>query len=129
MTDTAPTSMTAQEVFDAAVTHLFTMPRKAADGYSCRYRTEDGGRCLVGALIRDDEFKPEMEGNAVMVIDLPPRLVPHRDLLQNLQSVHDDHLEGVWEDYGHGPLNHDAARWRVGRLALRFNLTVPAIAA
>lgn len=122
-------TMTAQEVFDAAVTHLFTMPRRASDGVACRYRTKDGNKCLVGALIRDDEYRHTMEHMSIDDIPLPPRLQPHLSLLRDLQGIHDGDYWGVWTDNGHGPLDPVRARKAIANLAKRHGLTVPAIAA
>lgn len=93
-------ALSAQQVFDFVVTHLYTQGRKAiqdsqlfADFESCAYRSPDGAKCAVGCLLRDEEYKEEMEGSPVSDLHsegwLPSRLVPHLALLTELQGVHD----------------------------------------
>lgn len=58
-----------QEMFTKVVNGLASQQwqksvRESPDGKStaCQYRGEEGRRCGVGWIIRDDEYKPEMEG-------------------------------------------------------------------
>lgn len=101
-------------------------------GDACLYRTPDGGRCAVGALIRDDEYRPEMDqasdgyGTGVTSLStrglLPARLVPHVGLLEELQNLHDDCrnwlLAGGFDVLG--------ASEQVEDIAVAFDLAVPA---
>lgn len=87
--------MTAQQVFDAVVA-------RARDGRGvcigeggyCRYRGPNGNVCFVGALIGDDEYKPSMEGSVEF---LSSGVGEHVLLLIDLQSVHDNFPQAVWE--------------------------------
>src|ERR1035437_2323749 len=88
---------TAQEVYDTSVGHLIRQGKPASeDGIACSYRTKDGLKCGVGCLITDKEYRVSMEGTNVYDIErcgnLPKILVPFIDLLDELQSLHDDVL-------------------------------------
>ena len=83
-----------QEAFDTVVQQLFTQRCKArskTNGVKCYYRTEDGLKCAVGALIPDDEYRTTMEGNtASRVRHLCPSLKnldPY--FLDKVQATHD----------------------------------------
>lgn len=88
----------AQEVFDIVVTHLITQRRPAYTGLSgcCMYRAPDGLRCAVGALIPDNLYDPEFEGDTADCViqklfdkDLADWR-EHKELLLALQEVHDE---------------------------------------
>jgi len=85
--------MTAQEIFDTVVRHLHTQGKMACDhDLGCRYRTDDGLRCAVGCLIKDDEYDPAMEGKDIDTLlydNHLPHLFPHEELLYSLQHTHD----------------------------------------
>lgn len=59
---------TRQQTFDAVARHLFKQGRMSMDLKSgdvvgsCRYRSKDGCRCAIGAVIPDDRYDPRMEG-------------------------------------------------------------------
>lgn len=91
---------TDQQIFDHITAHLLKQGRRAtspAAGYYCRYRTEDGLKCAVGALIPDDRYDPGMEGHLVselvpnFLLDIiqTPQLGTTIDLLRQLQQIHD----------------------------------------
>jgi len=98
--------MSPQEIFDTVAAHLFTQGRQAVsrDG-TCQYRTEDGLKCAVGCLIRDEDYNPEIEDLPAFntrVLDRLPFKVDVEvevevdgpefsvcSLLQSLQRVHD----------------------------------------
>ena len=87
----------AQEVFDLVANHLFTQGRPARlnDG-RCRYRMGPDLRCAIGALIPDELYKEEFEGNgAYRLIDNLYNLEiadwrEHKKLLDLLQNIHDE---------------------------------------
>lgn len=86
-----------QELFDEVVRYAESMDRKAVDeNGNCMYRTPCGNKCLVGHLIKDDEYTSEMDKNGLMVTNLvergllPEHLAPHICLLQRLQDAHDN---------------------------------------
>ena len=106
--------MTDQEIFDKVVAHLRQQGHKAMseklDVFTqlpiCAYRAKNGDKCAVGCLIEDEEYKETFEGvNALMILDggygadmpLVERLYPHRQLLNELQIVHDKTEVEVWE--------------------------------
>ena len=59
----------------------------------CEYRTVSGLKCAVGMLIKDDEYLKEMEYKSIWdLIEsnlFPKRLAPHKDLLSQMQIIHD----------------------------------------
>jgi hypothetical protein len=111
-TDATPT---AQQVFDAVVRHAAKMPGRsnfAADDGSgtspfCAYRGKDDNACFVGCLLTDAEAAPldrmteEQTGGSVRDAyregKLPQRLIPHVELLGQLQPIHDNYRPDQWE--------------------------------
>jgi len=81
------TVMTAQEVFDIAVGGVLKQGALSAESGRCFYRGPNGLKCAVGQLLKDDEVNDEL---ALYDMVLPDRLEPHRKLLEELQSAHDD---------------------------------------
>jgi hypothetical protein len=89
----------AQEVFDIVVNHLGTQRRPAynRNGISgCMYRAPSGLSCAVGALIPDNLYDPEFEGDKADCViqklfnkDLADWR-EHKGLLLALQEVHDE---------------------------------------
>ena len=118
MSDTSHTTL--QSIFDRVADHFLGMSGPAQNYKGdCVYRTDDGNRCFVGALIKDEDYDPSIEGltinstltdeylrvealgKAVMsslTKDYPdlPESMPEdvRDLLINLQIIHDDWTDG-----------------------------------
>lgn len=60
--------MTDQEAFEKAARHLLTQKKVAIEGGKSLYRTSDGRRCAIGALIPDDEYSRDFEGETVASI-------------------------------------------------------------
>ncbi len=64
------------------------------DQFLCSYRAENGRRCVVGLIIPDDRYDPEIEGSnmktlkVVKCIDFPDG-VTQIDL-EELQHLHDN---------------------------------------
>ena len=57
-----------QPIFDKVATHFLSMtaPSSAPDKSMCYYRDESSGnRCFIGALIQDEDYRPEIEGVSV----------------------------------------------------------------
>lgn len=106
--------MTNQEVFDKVVTALRKQGAKSQSHGCCAYRGRWGRKCAVGHLIPDELYDENMEGK--LWVDLSEwfpavdNLQLNRNLVQELQLIHDDHRVRDWEDY-----------WR--DLAYRYNLT------
>lgn len=90
-------ALTNQSVFDQVWEHFVVLEHPRAVEYQgamakCRYRTEDGKKCVVGIFIRDEEYDPSMEDKSLQAYGhdfLPERLHPVAPLLVALQEVHD----------------------------------------
>lgn len=98
-------TMSMQEIFDKAATHLLRQnARSLIGGHTsrCAYRGQDGLKCAVGALIPDRFYFPEMEGGGVQSFEVQDTLryagvLPLNhfegqtsiDLLVDLQCLHD----------------------------------------
>lgn len=83
---------TDQEAFDKVFEHLATMPGRAVNPLTgaCQYRTVDGNRCAVGALIDDDAIGAVVCSVRTMIRDGNlDTCVVDIHLLQELQIVHD----------------------------------------
>lgn len=85
-----------QKTFDTMLAHLRQQGKPAVvhGTTSCRYRTSDGLKCAVGALIPDENYDPSIEGGSVnpRIIDLIPGADVRTDLdfLTDAQSqLHD----------------------------------------
>ena len=91
--------MTRQEIFDKVVAH-FAVQREAAAEYGmCMYRTPDGRKCAIGALIPDEVYsRRRCEGKSVggLLLEFPDIMrasgLSEGDLcfLFALQDVHDN---------------------------------------
>lgn len=98
--------MTEQEAFTAALQHLRRQGCQAkSDALNCAYRTPEGHKCAVGALIPDELYMPEMEGKPAddaLIASLFSNL--DAEFLDDLQFfLHDDlgagnFLENLEED-------------------------------
>lgn len=97
---------TQQEIFDAVLDHLATQKKRSASrSWECQYRTVDGLKCAVGALIPDNLYDDGMDnsekysGNVENIAQGIKDgvysselnwVVTHEDLLHELQRVHDN---------------------------------------
>ena len=53
---------TNQEIFDRVVEHLAQQKKRSMyDKDTCAYRSEDGLKCAIGALIPDEYYDSEFE--------------------------------------------------------------------
>lgn len=95
-----PETATDQEVFDIVARHLLTQGRRALWGEACAYRTPEGDRCAIGALIPDEVYKLEWEGCAGAKLYEYPELHQYlprtRALATALQSIHDISFPDRW---------------------------------
>lgn len=87
-------NLSLQQIFDFAVTYLRFQSERCTNGMSCRYRNEDGNRCVVGAMIPDSEYKKGMEGETVYGLVNKNYIDVERDsrmadFLRELQRAHD----------------------------------------
>lgn len=96
-------NLTEQEAFNQVVAHLRKQGRKSIGlerPFYCMYRSEEGMKCAVGALIPDELYFPEMEnGGSVRHNPDVSSLFPHNllPLLESLQRIHDRGTVGGWE--------------------------------
>lgn len=95
--------MTSQEAFDVVVEHLKTQKRRAYSTYlgRCVYRSSDGLKCAVGALIRDEDYHRTLESKDVedlQSLRLPSLSGLSISLLGQLQLAHDRHAN--WDESG-----------------------------
>ena len=94
---------TNQEAFDFVVRHFVRQRVMSVEASgSCMYRAPDGKRCAVGALIKDEAYKPEMERQSVLNLNGESPVRPlldvgsvHRRLLTRLQYIHDAAFAGL----------------------------------
>lgn len=100
---------TDQQLFDAMIAHLRAQGGPAIGGGGvCMYRTMDGRKCPVGALIPDDLYRPEMEGRDVTSLSKSSRndwmdrelgdfFREHLPMLKEVQYIHDAFFPEDWE--------------------------------
>lgn len=102
-----------QEIFDKVARHLFTQGKPSVLEYEigdtrCRYRGEDGTKCAIGILIKDEFYTPEIE-DLNMRSDTVRKIVRLSlgvsrlgvgvaDLLGCLQQVHDGEDPKFWPE-------------------------------
>jgi len=109
-----------QSVFNAVVAHSRAQPSKAMEFSACRYRTNDGKRCFIGALVPDELYDPGMECGSVqkkLTYDTEYAMLGSQnhkffevltkmfgtldseelELLRDLQNVHDNYDVEFWE--------------------------------
>jgi hypothetical protein len=108
--------MSNQEAFETMVQHLRKQGRRSVlDDVSqaCVYRSPDGLKCAIGALIPYSEYKAEFEGKPVTAL-FDYGLFESLDalLLINMQNVHDFTPVDKWEE-------------RFQDLAEEYDLTLP----
>jgi hypothetical protein len=103
------TPLTLQQVFDNAVTVAKTGKKSVRNG-ECRYRSEDGSKCFIGASIPDDIYSSDFEGEPIVSLiyrkDINGLFYGAQELvLQELQELHD--TAGYKED-DHGDAIYDS---------------------
>lgn len=97
---TLPTA-TAQEVFDWVVFNLRQQGAKSIKNGVCRYRGPNGLKCAAGWCIGDDEYDPRWdsdEGKNWRAISRDNDIHAHKQLIFNLQDVHDEYPVQEWEN-------------------------------
>ena len=98
--------MTKQEVFNRVYKHMMAMVDKSYNSETdmCAYRSPDGNKCAIGALIDDRHYYLDLEGkgaNSQEVLDALAKSgldacevdSEMARFLQQLQEIHD------WEFY------------------------------
>lgn len=111
--------MTNQEVFNRVWERAKDKRKAELPNGKCRYRTECGLACFVGALIPDEIYSTSMEEKSawtlfqehLSIVDLFDGV--DQRLIEDLQEVHDDRCTEGWEA-------------ELIDLASVYNLTVPA---
>ena len=91
---------TLQEVFNIVSAHLLTQVKRCMDKYpdrvfpACAYRNASGMKCAAGALIPDDEYKPEMEKNDWKMLVNKAFVESHfSNEIRELQQIHDSNIK------------------------------------
>ena len=97
--------MTNQEAFDVMVRHLRKQGCKSVseDGSKCLYRGPNGLMCAVGALIPDEEYRPEWDErglSASKIVKCCHALQGvDSNLLSIMQTIHDHCSITNWEEH------------------------------
>ncbi len=118
---------TAQQLFDTIVTGLLKQGKRSFEHCGkrgitnfeneerCMYRSAEGFKCAIGHVITNEDYDPEMEdiSSTVLFEKFPvlSYLIPHADMLRELQSIHDYGIPLDWpadftnvaEDFGLDP--------------------------
>ena len=89
--------MTRQEIFDKVVAHFAVQREAAAEYGTCMYRTPDGRKCAIGALIPDEVYSQRLEDKSVgtLLLEFPDIMMASglsdgdSWFLCDLQAVHD----------------------------------------
>ena len=92
---------TKQEVFDQVKAHLLAQKAKSKNSLgTCNYRGEGGRMCAAGCLIADNEYTPymdnESDGSWGGLVNEGVFPKEHRELIQQLQDIHDGEPEDYW---------------------------------
>lgn len=109
-----------QEIFTLVCNHAFAQNHRAVgpDGH-CMFRTPDNSRCFQGALIPDDQYRPEFEGAGLanlIAVRFSGSNATESDLpfLRELMQIHDKYAVQHWPVLLH-------------HFAVRHRLTIPPI--
>ena len=92
-----------QEAFDKIVEHSKLQQKSVkASGTSgplCRYRGDNGAKCFVGCLIKDEDYTSTFEEDTLTTVLVSLNLVDDKDrvAIQRLQNIHDQHAPSEWE--------------------------------
>lgn len=90
-----------QEQFDQMVKHMFRQASRAENACGkCKLRTWNGLSCVVGSLIPDKEYKPELEHFSLgdLVDRVPALFGSNVSFLSDMQAVHDNHDPSDWPE-------------------------------
>jgi hypothetical protein len=121
-----------QLAFDRVAIHLLTQNKESLvptfdffGGFKCVYRAPDGCKCGIGALIPDDHYRPELEGNGVAALEVWRALdadlganggdIGDVDFMVALQQVHDRGKPEQWVSR----LSHMARIYSLNTFAIR----------
>lgn len=96
--------MNDQQVFDAALAHARAQKALSrstyisevnAESVRCAYRSGHDRKCFIGALIKDEHYKPSLEGKNASCVDVLHALglsgvQANPWFVQELQLIHDN---------------------------------------
>lgn len=95
--------MKNQTAYDIVKTHLLKQKRQSKDvGGACVYRSEEGLKCAIGALLPDDLYDEKLEGEGVRsLLEASGKVQAHfegvdEELLCELQYTHDEYEPSDW---------------------------------
>lgn len=108
----------AQQVFDHCARHLLTQKKRSTDARGkCCYRGPGGLKCVAGACIADDEYRPFMDDPELFAqyLKVDGKVVPfwrnlawygvvpsaHLDLIGDLTVIHDAVAVKSWAKWLH----------------------------
>lgn len=117
-----------QKLFDAMLAHLRAQGKPAVARLEmidkCLYRTDDGLKCALGALIPDELYQPgfELADTSEVLDQLAIKDQDHRNFLTAAQSRLHDNPAGFARDEGeYAFLRHvESNAWSLAR---KFSLT------
>ena len=91
-------NMTAQEVFDASVEHIYEQGVQSVDCEGqCNYRTASGLMCAAGIFIPEEKYEESFEGQSwLQVAESFGSDGSHALLVVALQRAHDFDLKCGW---------------------------------
>lgn len=95
--------MTNKEAFNTVKDHLLKQQERSTEGGACAYRGNNDLKCAIGCLIKDEEYRPNMEGNTVGELwekGLLPASINEVDMyvLNCLQTIHDGEEPDYWHE-------------------------------
>lgn len=120
-----------QQIFDIVAEHLLKQMNKSEKKCSsgnmlCLYRSPEGLKCAVGALIPDSLYKEEFDDQGAengldiggMIIDYDLFDEKYRTILEELQKIHDNYAVEDWKRslYFHAKRNN--LEWKFGEVEL-----------
>jgi len=103
--------MNNQEIFDRVAKHLLQQNCVAVTSFGCAYRGYKNTKCAIGALIPDDIYDPDMEGNDIIsLLNKYPSIKNlfegvDKTFLDKLQQCHDSivrlNVDNIMDDTDH----------------------------
>jgi len=102
------TEFDLQEVFDTVATHLIKQGERSTSGtLYCKYRGDNGTKCAIGVLIKEEFYNADIEGckatQVPVVIALSKSLkvdvtsiYANSFPLSDLQKIHDETKPDMW---------------------------------
>ncbi len=84
--------MTDQEFFNIAWNRALVMTSWACDEHRIGRLRSPSGPCLVGAAIPDEQYSPDLENTAVLLINeyVPSLMFVSKRLIEEVMDAHDD---------------------------------------